>query len=897
MGNETNRVVVLHADKRHTNYDESKIIVGELVIDSVDGYAWLKVSDGTLVPLRGAGYIDLLEYIKNTTAIGGTPTDLNSFLIDTAMKAPTNGVPTGVFKIRVPKEPDSSEFVEVGLITNGNSCIIYTGENDEEGNPITTNVEDLYIDYIKYKEDTDATLDDHEKRVKDLEDNISERIIDRNIYYRKFNETESQDLVFCVAFNTDDKKIFKNNFESIMVLDLDGGEGVNRHIIGANIDNLDEDNKDDYCYVRDIGNVVNLAVTFYWKDRKLWIRPTQIDGEFILKDKSPNVGDQFVGFNGTVTMESFSGSGLTPDHILAPIGSARNEEATTFHVKQPSHGLPPFSACYYDATDGLWKLATLDNRAQALVIANDEDYLSINTAGHIKLPTGATINGTDAFVPNTMYYLHQEVAGGFQSEEPTYIYQELGYAYSKKGVAWFAINIETPVELAPYAIKGLATKQEVRLRQRVVQNIDELPNIDEPEGTVVTVADKDNWHTRKIGIDKLNDNSIQIQNGLWANEASSDKAIKEELNTKFDKGTPTGNELTEYPDAVTIINALKKKLDVPDSFTGGFEGLMQLIDACVKKAELTQTMDATGTDTAPSSTVFKQLVDLVQSMAEGGTGAIVPQENTPFHVEYGTLQKNGVTISSSVHVLYSPILFLEGQIWEEDKWDCNNSTGIITLKEAYSTTVDVAYVLVDVFPTSIRFEADTVGAVAAAPYASSLKVGDVIRIWGEATKFDGGGHLRIVASSKGLNGVAIGDKWLNEVPNSNGKTLNTAIEARVKTADFNTYKSKNYYTHGTGNVAGYDNTVIRTDTLRWTAGESAKNFEMSIPGAIANAISALAVPVSADTASAMCYFAVSNLKVSGNIVTGTVTPYINGQQYTATKNTMQSNLMIIAGLN
>ena len=63
------RIAFIPYDKKHRNYTEADIVVGELIIDSETGYAWIKVKSGELIPLRGAGYIDLINYIASTMAI------------------------------------------------------------------------------------------------------------------------------------------------------------------------------------------------------------------------------------------------------------------------------------------------------------------------------------------------------------------------------------------------------------------------------------------------------------------------------------------------------------------------------------------------------------------------------------------------------------------------------------------------------------------------------------------------------------------------------------------------------------------------------------------------------------------------------------------------------------
>ena len=211
------RIAFIPYDKKHRNYTEADIVVGELIIDSETGYAWIKVKSGELIPLRGAGYIDLINYIASTMAIGIEPKDIHSFLLDTAKRIPSENIPTGVLKVRVPKG-SSSEFKEIGIVTNGENCIIYTGEKDSvTQEPITVTVKDVYLDYSKFKKETKETLADHTTRITSLETEIAQRAKDTKTFYDKFTEAESADLVYCIHPDmTADKPTEPTNYIWIM---------------------------------------------------------------------------------------------------------------------------------------------------------------------------------------------------------------------------------------------------------------------------------------------------------------------------------------------------------------------------------------------------------------------------------------------------------------------------------------------------------------------------------------------------------------------------------------------------------------------------------------------------------------------------------------------------------
>ena len=803
------RMVFLPLDKKHQNYDESNIVVGELVIDSETGYAWLKVKSGELIPLRGAGYIDLLNYINSTMAIGIEPKDIHSFLLDTANKVPSKNIPTGLLKVRVPIGGNKTEFKEIGIVTDGANCVIYTGESLPDGKPKTTTVTDVYLDYKAFKTATETKLQNHDTRIEAVETEINQRAKDTKLFYDKFTANDAADLVYCI--NPDSKATKPTEptnylFETAMVLGMDNGESVNRHSLGYHMDYKNHRIDKDNAYVRDIGNKVDLSVLFYYKDEKVWIRPTQIDGEFILRDKSPN-GGSFVPYTGEVTKMSFSASGLTPGDLITPLNASNNEESVSFTYNQPSHGLPPMSACYFDKTDNKWKLATLENRAKAIVVPIDSNWLTIYSAGHIKVPENAKANLRDEdFVSNEMYYLNQKIDGGFQLEYPEFIYQELGYAYLKYGVMWFAIHIDTPVELMPYTVKNLASKAELSQRQLVVQlATPDIAKLDEPLGTVMTVADdsgEETWHIRKIQATRKDEHSIQTANGLWANIIEVSGKIKEEdMAGKLDKGANFDKYKAEYPDAVAIIEKILNGIGYK---TGDrlktWQELMADLELYVKKEQITQSMRENSVEKIPSANIFNQLLKLVEDIKLGHTGSIVPQENTAVHIQSGILQRTAVTIQSNVDVLYNPVLFIDGQQYDKAYWTFDANTGIITLNEPYDMYTDARWTIFDVFPTDIKYISESVGAIEIAPYAQSLKHDDVVKCLGANSKYDGGYQLRMFVDNNDLRRggkwgilenqpkVKFRDGWLVELPYTHVKR---ELDLKLNKERFDVYVKKN----------------------------------------------------------------------------------------------------------
>jgi len=62
-----------------------------------------------------------------------------------------------------------------------------------------------------------------------------------------------------------------------------------------------------------------------------------------------------------------------------------------------------------------------DKICKNIAVPIDENWLTIYSAGHIKVPANAKANlSNEDFVSNEMYYLSQNINGGFQKEYPTY---------------------------------------------------------------------------------------------------------------------------------------------------------------------------------------------------------------------------------------------------------------------------------------------------------------------------------------------------------------------------------------------------------------------------------------------------------------------------------------------
>lgn len=145
--------------------------------------------------------------------------------------------------------------------------------------------------------------------------------------------------------------------------------------------------------------------------------------------------------------------------------------------------------------------------------------------------------------------------------------------------------------------------------------------------------------------------------------------------------------------------------------------------------------------------------------------------------DYGTLLKTTTQITVGSGVLFTPLLFLDGEVVPPTLYTVDKNAGVITLNAPYAVDVDADYVVFDHYPHSIKFSVPTIVYLMNNTINASLELGDVIEIQGTYIKFDGGQHLRIVESTAKLDPYELNSGlYLNKVPNSgvDGTELNVA---------------------------------------------------------------------------------------------------------------------------
>lgn len=743
--------------------------VGELAINWRDGSTTFKTEDGEIIPIKGQGYLDLIEYIKTSTGIGSTATDRQSLQIDTSLLNTPNDAIKGVLKVRVTNADGSTTMKAVSLITDASGVMIQLPEG------ASVSLKDFHTTVTTFIESTNTTLADFEKRISSTETAAGLATKDKNVFYNAFTEEDALNLAYEIGVgNIADGAIKRHLLEVITTLDMDSGASANRHQILITVNGIDRNIS---ARVNSIGSAVDLSVEFYIKNNRVYVRPVHIDGEFIVKDKSLNVGS-YKDFEGTIKNVAFDTLSLGTMDLLEVSGGGSGNGAATYKVTQEAHGFPPLSAVTYQ--EGVWKLATLEEPAKALAIANDENVFTVITGGHFQVPVGAVDDEGDAFLDGEYYFLSQTKHGGITKLQPTLVYQDLGYCYTKGGVPFFVTDIETPVDLESEAVQDLATKGELSKRQLVVESEDQIRSLTLPVGTFITVSSGIDGHYRKVE-EVGTAGTVATINGKFANIVDTNKYI-EDLKTLIATKLTIGGALDSNYD--TAIKIVAKLLDIDSKklnkglFKGDADTLVSLINERLLTSKSCNDFTTGGTDTYATGELVKQLYLIVQTIQNGGSlRSLLKVEKLAAIRSVNTLYKGGTLIASDKGFFFDPVLFIEGQFQHPNGYVLDKTNGTITLKEAYSLTTDVQFEVVDEYPSDIKFAANTVLYVTGSNLKDDLGLKDVIKILGDSEPNDGGHHLRVVENTKKLNGVDLGNGlWFNEVPYSRPKAI--AEEAR-----------------------------------------------------------------------------------------------------------------------
>lgn len=94
-------------------------------------------------------------------------------------------------------------------------------------------------------------------------------------------------------------------------------------------------------------------------------------------------------------------------------------------------------------------------------------------------------------------------------------------------------------------------------------------------------------------------------------------------------------------------------------------------------------------------------------------------------------------------------------------------------------------------------------------------------------------------------------------------------------------------------IAGDNGEYYMLNTLAWRAGESVKTFKVNVPSLPSNGqVSCFVSSISTDGASGHCYFKVNTSRNSDHDYSVTVTPYLNGEQYTTSKFAMRASVFV-----
>lgn len=743
--------------------------VGELAISWKDGSATIKTEDGRIIPLKGQGYLDLLEYIKSSTGIGSTATDRQSLQIDTSLLNTPNDAVKGVLKIRVTNEDGTTSMKAVSLISDAAGVMIQLPEG------ASISLKDFHTSVTAFMENTNTALADHGKRLSAMETANGLATKDKNVFYQAFSEEEALNLAYEINVGAiADGTIKRHLLEVITTLDMDSGASANRHQVLITVNGIDRNIS---ARVNSIGSAVDLAVEFYIKNNKVYVRPVHIDGEFIVKDKSLNIGS-YKDFGGSIAKVAFDSLSLDTMDLLEVSGGGSGNGAASYKVTQEAHGFPPLSAVTYH--DGLWKLASLNDPAKALAVANDENVFTVITGGHFQVPTGALDDDGEAFRDGEYYFLSQTTHGAITKKDPTLVYQDLGYCYTKGGVPFFVADIETPIDLESEAVQDLATKGELSKRQLVVQSEEEIRSLTLPIGTFITVASGIDGHYRKVE-EVGTAGTVATINGKFANIVDTNKYI-EDLKTLIATKLNIGGAIdSNYDTAVKIVAKLLdidvKKLN-KGTFNGDADTLVALINERLLASKSCNDFTTGGTDTYATGELVKQLYLIVQTIQNGGSlRSLLKVEKLSMLRTLNTLHKGSKTITSDKGFFFDPSLFIEGQFQHPSTYTVDKVGGVITLNEAYSLTTDVPYEVVDEYPSDVKFAANTVLYVTGSNLKDDLGLDDVVKILGDSEPNDGGHHLRVVQNVKKLNGIDLGNGlWFNEVPYSRPKSI--AEEAR-----------------------------------------------------------------------------------------------------------------------
>lgn len=254
------------------------------------------------------------------------------------------------------------------------------------------------------------------------------------------------------------------------------------------------------------------------------------------------------------------------------------------------------------------------------------------------------------------------------------------------------------------------------------------------------------------------DTAEKIENIIKSNKSDTDAEINytnQEVNKRLVQGVGLS---TDYDTAKKIEDKIKNNYTI-------YENKVQEIDNNLnKKLDKTSVLNvltSTSETDALSANMGRELFKLysLSSVTHDFLQARVISE--------GTLLPNETEIPLKFF-LNNSLLFINGQVVSTNDYTVDEINKVIRLKNPVSTTENSHYLIYVVAFSDVKFVIDTVDLLLSnQDLINILKEGDVVKILGGTTKYDGKAHLRVVESVGKLNAVPMGDLFLNEIPESN----------------------------------------------------------------------------------------------------------------------------------
>ena len=371
--------------------------------------------------------------------------------------------------------------------------------------------------------------------------------------------------------------------------------------------------------------------------------------------------------------------------------------------------------------DNTYKKNEIDNKISALVTGNDWKE-AVN-----KFEDLATTypNPEKGWTVNVM------------NPQPDGTYKPITYQWD--GQAWIPTSINAIPDANP-TTTGLMTKEYAK----------KLEDVD-----LVKISTQSDWN--EVNTDNVSFIKNKPQT-ITESERNKLAYISDTINEDVAEKLPNGLVSSDYDTAKKIEDKIKNNYTL-------YENKVQEIDNNLnKKLDKTSVLNvltSTSETDALSANMGRELFKLysLSSVTHDFLQARVISE--------GTLLPNETEIPLEFF-LNNSLLFINGQVVSTNDYTVDEISKVIRLKNPVSTTENSHYLIYVVAFSDVKFVIDTVDLLLSnQDLIKILKEGDVVKILGKTTKYDGQAHLRIVESVGKLNAVPMGDLFLNEIPESN----------------------------------------------------------------------------------------------------------------------------------